>query len=130
MSYRWVETDEVEVEIEGSTEEAVFTDALRALVELVGDGPAGERVSREITIEAPERGLLLAQWLDELVYLAETEDLVPEEVERIDLSDGRLDAVVRCHRGVVRTPVKGVTYHRLAFGRGGRGFRARVVLDV
>ena len=69
-------------------------------------------------------------WLEELVFLAETEDLVPEDVERIELSEHRLVATVRCHRGRPRHLVKGATYHRLAFERAAGGFRATVVLDV
>ena len=73
---------------------------------------------------------LLAQWLDELVYRAETEDLVPEDAERIELTERGLLATVRCHHGRPRHLVKGATYHRLAFEPSDGGFRATVVLDV
>jgi protein archease len=131
MSYRWVEhTAEVELEIEASTEEGVFLDALRALAELVSDGRRPEHNSRELKVGERERAVLLLKWLDELVYLAETEGLVPEDVERIELSGCGLVARVRCHRGDPRHVVKGATYHHLAFERSGAGFRATVVLDV
>ena len=131
MSYRWVEhTAELELEIEAQTEEAVFVDALLALAELLGDDGRGDRVAREITVNGGERAVMLLEWLDELVYLAETEDLVPEGVGRIELSNRGLAATLSCHRGSPRHLVKGATYHRLAFERSGRGFRATVVLDV
>jgi SHS2 domain-containing protein len=131
VSYRWVEhTAEVQMEIEAATEEAVFTDALHALGELVADDAGGEQVRREVVVGGRERAALLVGWLDELVFLAETEDLVPEHAERIELSDHRLAATVRCHRGSPRHLVKGATYHRLVFERSGCGFRATVVLDV
>ena len=131
MSYRWVEhTAELELEVEAQTAEGVFVDALLALAELLGDDGRGDRVSREIEVDGGERAVMLLEWLDELVYLAETEDLVPEEVGRIELSDRGLTATVSCHRGSPRHVVKGTTYHRLAFERSGPGFRATVVLDV
>ena len=132
MSYRWVEhTAEVEVEIEALTEEGAFVDALHALAELLGDDRhAADNVSRELAVDGRERAVLLLRWLDELVYLAETEGLVPEDVERLELSDGGLVARVRCHRGDPRPVVKGATYHRLAFQRSAGAVRARVVLDV
>jgi SHS2 domain-containing protein len=131
MSYRWVEhTAEVEMEIEAGTEEAVFADALRALAELLADDVGAEQVLREVAVEGHERAALLVAWLDELVYLAETEDLVPEDSRRIELSDRGLVATVRCHRGSPRHLIKGATYHRLGFERAGQGFRATVVLDV
>ena len=118
------------MEIEAATEEALFTDALHALRELLADDLAGARVWREVALECHERAALLVLWLDELVFLAETEDLVPEEVERMELSDSDLVAVVRCRRSRPRHLVKGATYHDLAFERSNGGFRAKVVLDV
>ncbi|HWE08753.1 MAG TPA: archease [Solirubrobacteraceae bacterium] len=129
--YRWVEhTAELELEVHGRTEEAVFAQALRAFAELVGDRTAREAVTREIALAGAERAVLLAHWLDELEFLAETEDLVPDAIERLELVPAGLRATVRCHRGHPRSVVKGVTYHRLAFERDGDGYRATVILDV
>ena len=132
VSYRWVEhTGEVQLEIEAGSVEAVFTEALRALGELLGDGSrAGDPVARDVTVEGRERAVLLVEWLDELVYLAEAEDLVAEDVERIELLDDRLTATVHGRGGRPPHLVKGATYHRLAFEQCERGFRATVVLDV
>jgi SHS2 domain-containing protein len=143
VSYRWVEhTAEVEVQITALQEAAVFEDALRALRELIGGeeavGEAAERsaaarqaLSREIEVAASDRAALLAAWLDELVFLAETEGLVPDSLQRIELDDERLKATVRAHRGRPRHLVKGVTYNDLRFeGSAGQGFEATVVLDV
>jgi protein archease len=132
VSYRWVEhTAEVQVEIETSSAEAVFTEALRALAELLGaEGDGGQAVSRTVTVEGRDVAVLLAEWLNELVYLAETEDLVPEDADAIELSDRRFAATVHCRRGSPRHLVKGATYHRLAFEPSDDGFRATVVLDV
>lgn len=118
------------MQIEAVTEEAVFADAQRALGELLRDDADGEPVFRDVTIVGLERAVLLVGWLDELVFLAETEDLVPDDTERITLSDERLVATVRCHRGRPPHLVKGATYHRLVFEPSPRGFRASVVLDV
>ena len=68
--------------------------------------------------------------LDELVYLAETEGVVSEEVSRLELSDRGVVATADCYLDSPRHLVKGATYHRLSFERIPRGFRATVVLDV
>lgn len=145
MSYRWVEhTAELELHIEAANQCAVFADALLALAELIGDAPrdAGDAptdttvappdttVAREVALSARDLPGLLAAWLDELVFLIETEDLVPDGVERLELDGTTLAATVRGHRGRPRHLVKGVTYHELAFERVIEGFRATVVLDV
>ena len=118
------------MDIDAATEEAVFTDALHALAQLLADEVGGEQVWRDVTLDGQERAALLVDWLDELAFLAETEDLVPDGVGRIDLSDRGLVAAVRRHRGRPRHLIKGATFHRLAFERHDAGFRARVVLDV
>jgi SHS2 domain-containing protein len=130
--YRWVEhTGELELRIEAPTEEAVFTDALAAFAELVGDpvGPASER--REVELADDDRGLLLAEWLNELVYLADAEGFVPERADALDLGSGRLRAAVIGRRGDPSPLVKAVTLHGLRFAsEDGGPWRARLVLDV
>ena len=131
MGYRWVDhTAELELRLDCPTEIAVFEDALTALAELVADGARHGRVSFEVAIEAPDRAALLAAWLDELLFRAETEDLIPERVERLRLDDGVLHATVAAVRGRPRHLVKGVTYHRLSLERVDGRYGATVVLDV
>jgi SHS2 domain-containing protein len=131
MAFRWVEhTSEVEVEIEAATEASVFEDALHAVAELLDGESLGEAVTVEVGLRARDRALLLAGWLDELVYQAEVESLIPEEVVRFELQADRLAASLRCRRGVPRPLVKGVTRHRLSFEPAAGGFQATVVLDV
>lgn len=81
-------------------------------------------------VEGRDRGALLVAWLDELVYLAETEDLVPDELGELELTDAGLRAEVGFRRAAPRHLVKGATYHRLAFDPTPSGMRATVVLDV
>jgi SHS2 domain-containing protein len=131
MTYRWVDhTAELELHLDAGAEDAVFADALQAFAELVHDGRRPEPVSYEVMLRAPDRATLLAGWLDELVFRAEVDGLVPDAVERLELEGDELAATVRAHHGEPRHLVKGVTYHRLAFDREGDCFRACVVLDV
>jgi SHS2 domain-containing protein len=134
VSYRWVEhTAELELEIECASAEAVFADALLALAELLSDeqrGRQGAAVSVRLSMAAADRPVLLAAWLDELVFQAETDGLVPVAVEHIELGERELTATIRGVQGAPRHLVKGVTHHRLAFEPVDVGFRATVVLDV
>jgi SHS2 domain-containing protein len=131
MGYRWVDhTAELELHIAARTEAGVFEEALRAFGELIGDEATGAHETFDVDATSPDRATLLVRWLDELVYRAETEDLVPEEVERLELSADRLVAKVRGFRGEPRHLVKGVTYNGLAFDGGDDGYHATVVLDV
>jgi SHS2 domain-containing protein len=131
MGYRWIEhTAELELRLDCPTEAAVFEDALAALAELVADGADCGHVRFEVAIQASDRAALFAAWLDELLFKAETEDLIPQGVEQLRLGDGELRATVRAVRGRPRHLVKGVTYHRLSLERSDGGYGATVVRDV
>jgi SHS2 domain-containing protein len=131
VAFRWVDhTAELELEIEAPSEEAVFEEALAALAELAGDAD-GPSTTREVEVEAPDRALLLVEWLGELVYLSETEELVPERVASLELTGTRVRATIEGRRAEPRHLVKAVTLHRLELLRDAKvGWRARVVLDV
>lgn len=139
MSYRWVpHTAELELELEAPTEAGIYADALRAIAELLGGsellgGAVGEGAPRtvEVALAHADRAVLLTEWIEELVYMAETQDLVPVEVVALTIDGDRLSATVRGRVGQPPHIVKGATLHRLEFTEaGGGGFRARVVLDV
>ncbi len=129
--YRWVEhTAEVELSIDAATEQEVLEGAMAALAELLGFAGIGGSEQRSLKARAADRPALLAAWLEELVYLAESEGFVATSVDRIIFSDDEVQAMLS---GAVADPpplVKAVTYHRLTFERGGSGYVATVVLDV
>jgi SHS2 domain-containing protein len=127
VTYAWREhTAEVELVIDAASEEDVFAEALRAFAELVEVEHAGEPAAHEVELEEADRARLLAAWLEELIYLADTESFVPERAE-IELRPGGLRARVEGRRAQVDPIAKAATYHRLTFEP---GWHATVVLDV
>jgi SHS2 domain-containing protein len=129
--FRWVEhTAELELEIEAPSKEAVFGEALAAFAELLGDG-GGSPAMRKLKLEADDLAMLLVDWLQELIYLAETKGFVPARIASLELDESSLSATVEGHGGAPRPLVKAVTLHRLELRpEDGAGWRARVVLDV
>jgi SHS2 domain-containing protein len=129
--YRWAEhTSEIELLIEDDSPEAVFTEALVALGDVLSEARGGEPVTHEVRISAPDLPALLAGWMEELVYLAETDGFIPERVAKLELEGTSLVAVVAGERSVPQSLIKAVTYHRLELKRANGTWRARVVLDV
>jgi SHS2 domain-containing protein len=140
--YRWRDhTAELELEIEAASEHEMLSDALHALRELLESnettvsseswqGHTDEVECREVRATASDRPALLAAWLEELVFLAESEGFIPVALERLSLEDGALSAIVAGYVGEARPLVKAVTYHRLQFEPSERGYRGRVVFDV
>jgi len=137
--YRWVEhTAELELELEAVTEREVLADALSAIGELLEDeeqspgckaAPAPlER--RALHAGARDRPALLAAWLEELLFLAESEGFIPLQIADLSIDADCLRATVVGRMGAPRALVKAVTYHRLEFEPTDGGYRARVVFDV
>ncbi len=130
--FRWVEhAAELELEIQAPTEGDVFAEALSALAELLGgDAGEGPPASRAVNAQAGDRPALLAAWLEELVFLAESAGFVPAEILALRLTAVSAQATVSGRLGQPPPLVKAVTYHRLTFAPAGQGYRATVVLDV
>jgi SHS2 domain-containing protein len=88
--FRWVEhTAELELRVGASSEEGVFREALAALGELLqehSDQSRGRPAAHEVNASAPDRPTLLAEWLNELVFLAESEQFIPETVEALSIT--------------------------------------------
>jgi SHS2 domain-containing protein len=127
--YRFVEhTAELELELQAGSAEGVLTEGARAFAQLVGRGE-GELVERPVDLSAPDLPALLAVWLDELVYLADTEQLVPEDAT-LTVTGTRLTGILRARSGEPRPLVKAVTLHRLRLRSEADGWHGRVVLDV
>jgi SHS2 domain-containing protein len=141
MTYGWAEhVGELELWVEAPDEAAVFAEALRALGELLASegGPgrsddlaaAGSPDRLDVVAAGQDRATLFASWLEELVFLAETEGFVPAAVEDLVLEPERVRARVAGRRGSPPHLVKAVTYHRLSFEPVDGGWRAAAVLDV
>lgn len=141
MSYRWLEhTSELELRIDAASEQDVFGFAAAALGELVAEEPdegdargeaaAPATLTFEIGVQGRDRPAQLVAFLEELVYLIETEDLVPEDAQAVRLSRHSVTATARGRRGRPSHIVKGVTYSDLTFAPKDGGFAATVVLDV
>jgi SHS2 domain-containing protein len=129
--YRWIEhTGELELLIESPSEAGAFEDALAALEELLGEHGGGEPASREISASAPDRPALLAEWLSELAYLAESEGFVPERPLRLELAPHAIEATVEGRLSSPPHLVKAVTYHRLSLDVRNGVWRGTVILDV
>ena len=134
--HRWVDhTAELELELEAASERGVFEEALAALGGLLAERAGGEEEDTEparhtVSAGAPDRATLLAEWLSELVYLAETEGFVPTRAERLELTGNALEATVVGRRASLPHLVKAVTYHRLDIWEEDETWRARVIFDV
>ena len=129
--YEWrSHTAEIELAIEAETEQEVFADAVAAFAELVAIEDGGADEQRMVALAAADRASLLVEWLQELIFLADTESFVAERADDLRLEAGSLNATLVGRLAAFEPLVKAATYHGLQFAREGNMWLARVVLDV
>jgi SHS2 domain-containing protein len=124
---------EVVIRLRASHLAGLFEEAGRALAELETEGSAGVEQSEwhEVEVSAGDREALLVDWLNELIYRAESEGWIPTEFAVDVATDTRVHALVRGPVAAISPhAVKAATHHRLSI-RGSRGgIEAEVLFDV
>ena len=120
----------------GETLDEAFAQAATALTAVITDPTKiNPRKTIRIDCEAPDRELLLADWLNALVFEISTRHMLFSRFD-VHIEDTRLSASVggetidrERHRPVVE--VKGATYTQLRVSRDERGaWLAQAVVDV
>jgi SHS2 domain-containing protein len=128
-------TADVGVEATGETCEEAFEAAARGVATLLGAWFPGEGEDHDVLIAAADREALLVGWLDEILFLHESQDVVFGGFQVHELGDSELKGTVRAapkgSRDLEGTAIKAATFHRLRVARQEDGVcMARVYLDV
>ena len=136
-------TADVGVEIDAPTRETLFAEAAVALADtLTPIAGVGASIERELEVAAANDELLVVDFLNEILFLFETEGLlVAESTVRLEGGDGdrpssvKLRAVLRGERydeskHPLRSLVKAVTYHGLRVWREDERWMCHVLFDL
>jgi protein archease len=140
MGYTFIDhTADVAADLTGRTLEELFASAAQALTDTVTDrAEVHPVITQSVTVEAATPEDLLVDWLNELVYRFEVQNvLVSDAIVTIEESGGRwrLGATVAGEifdpgRHPSRVQVKSATYHNLAVTGQAGDWRARIVFDI
>ena len=126
------------LEVEGRDLDDLFETVARAVAELMVDpATVSSTARREIALAAPALDLLLFDWIAELIFLKDSEQLILTHAKvsvRTEpschlvahVAGGRIDR----DRTVLRADAKAPTLHRLAVEPTTEGWQARVVIDI
>jgi protein archease len=125
------------LEIEGHSLDDLFATAGRAVAEVMAD-PATVPLTdvRTLAVTAPSLELLLYDWLSELLFLKDSEQMVFPRVEtHVEAgSPCRLVATLRGSRLAPgtdrRADPKAMTLHRFRLSGADDGWRCSLVLDI
>ena len=95
------------------------------------DYGADTTVEKRIELNAFDRESLLVDWLSEILYWAESEQILFQEFNILSLTDTHMTAVLRGRRhGQLHSVPKAVTYHNLEIVNTPTALYATIVLDV
>lgn len=129
-------TADLGIEAWGSGLEGAFASAIHGLASLLSDLPGGDQpLTRQIRIEAGSLPSLLVQFLNEIIYLEETQSFLPGRITHLTIQNNDLDATLT---GAIFNPeihtlnahIKAATYHGLEIVEEGKTVRIKVIFDV
>lgn len=129
-------TADIGVRARGHTRAEVFQEAARGMFSLVCDPrEIAEQETVEVEVEAAAPDLLLAAWLNELLFQFEARQLLVAGFEILELGDTTLRARLSGERldprrHVMCGGVKAATLHQLSLVPKDDGWEGFVILDV
>ncbi|MDD4051951.1 MAG: archease [candidate division Zixibacteria bacterium] len=132
-------TADIGLAVEGDSLPELFRAAAEGMFAIIL-GPVGPRniyVTRDIPLRSATGEQLLIDWLSDLIYLFDTEGLVPYDY-RITIAEGGDYAIsgaidfgrYEAGRDTAEHEIKAVTYYKLQIERTGGRYRCHLVFDI
>ena len=128
-------TADVGIRAYGTDMKQAFANAAKALFSLITELDDVEEVThRDIELTAPDQESLLVEWLNELIYLFDVENIIFKRFDITELSQTHLKArsygrKVDISKHELKMGVKAATYHMLKVERS-NGCKVQVLLDI
>jgi SHS2 domain-containing protein len=129
-------TADIGVRVFGRTYEEIFANAAYALFDHLTDlGAVEEKVPVSISLQGQDSEDLLVRWLNELLYLYESQGFLLKGVSFSHLDERSLVAEGRGEgfdpsRHLRKMEIKAVTYHQVQVRKADGIWEARVIFDV
>ena len=129
-------TADIGIIVHGENLRALFENAGEAFFHLITDlRKVKGRIEKRVSIGGESLDRLMVDWLSELLYLHDVENLLFKGFNVDSVGEDGLKAAVKgepFQEGVhvIKTEVKAVTYHQIEVRQENRGWRAQVILDL
>jgi len=112
-----------------------FANAAKALFSLITElDDVEEVIYRDIELVAPDQESLLVEWLNELIYLFDVENIIFKRFDITELNNIRLKArsygeKIDSSKHKLKTGVKAATHHMLKVDKA-NGCKVQVLFDI
>ncbi len=129
-------TADIGIIVHGENLKALFENAGEAFFHLITDlRKVRRRTERRINLGGESLDSLMVDWLSELIYLHDVENLLFKGFNVESVGEDGLRAIVKgepFQEGVhvIKTEVKAVTYHQIEVRQENGRWRAQVIFDL
>lgn len=119
----------------GDSIKQAFANAAKGMFSLITDfDDVREMLNRDIEVTAPDQESLLVEWLNELIYRFDVENILFKRFDISRLNSTRLKArlygeKVDSSRHKLKVGIKAATYHMLKVEKP-NGYRIQVLFDI
>ena len=119
----------------GADMKEAFANAAKGLFSLITElDDVEEALHRDVELTAPDQESLLVEWLNELIYLFDVENIIFKRFDITQLNNTHLKVrsygqKVDSSRHKLKTGVKAATYHMLKIDKSNGG-KVQVLFDI
>ena len=128
-------TADIGIRVRAADLEGLFEKSARAMFDIMAEGGKSPALKKKVRIEqeADKLDELLVRWLNELLSLSETKELIFSgfRIERIEKNILKAEAEgsdIKDYR--INKEIKAATYHELKLEQTPSGWQAEVIFDV
>ncbi len=134
MKFEFMEhSADIKFKAYGNNFEDLLSNCLLAFKKSLTDDDVLDEVKKTFKFSANDKERLLYNFMEELIFLFDSENLIASRINKIDFSgDWVLCSVFfgRCEKYKFKTSIKAVTYSDMKIFNDKNGFVAVVTLDV
>lgn len=134
MKFKFLEhTADVKFQAFGKSVEEVFENSALAMFSAMSDEKVEKKIKKKISAEGKDYESLLYNFLEELLFLFDSEGFFWGGVEKIKIKDNKLTATVvgdKAENYELNIDIKAVTYNDMFVRKEKDKWIAQVVLDV
>lgn len=129
-------TADVGLRVYGKTLPELFIHAAQGMESLlVAPEQVHSTVTRIVTVEGHDYLSLLIAWLNELIFLFDTEYLLFRDFELVEMSETRLTMravgeIYDAQRHALNSAIKAVTWHGASINATEDGYSANIIFDI
>lgn len=124
-------TADLKIKIESDSFESIFQESLNALKEYYHPSLLNEKFTKEITIDSFDKKTLLVDFLNEIIFLINSEKIFPEKVKVLSLKENKGEFLLEGKKyDKIYKDIKAATYHNLKFEEEKEKITVEIVFDI